>query len=138
MAGMEGYNLRELADLLGLPGVPAARIRVNLMRDVLVAHGWLRRGPNNELLVTAEGVELLRRLEEYRGSGFMTLAEAKARIVAELGGADAQARAALERLRALETRVEALEAAVARLQARWWRRFLRLRLPALKPPQRRE
>ena len=142
MAVVQGYNLREVAESLGLGTTHAARLRVNLLRDVLSQYGALRRGPNNELLVTAEGLRLLQRLEELHRQG-MTLPDARANLLAELG---AQAAAEITfaplqtkvlhmeaRLKLLERRVDELEERLNRSPFSWLRRLLGA--PALKPPK---
>lgn len=142
------YTVPELVKVLGLSTENQVRNRIEAIRDLLAGH--IRRGPNNQILLTQEGLALLRDVHVLCESG-QTLAEA-ARIMryrAEeeakkiFGGAD-EAEQIKEKpgergdegwrvlvahlaqdMRRLEERVAALEAAVARQRGHlgWWERW---------------
>lgn len=142
-----GYDLDEIRQALGLVSIPAARDRVKVMRSVLEQKGWLRRGRNNELLVTAEGLQVLKRLEEIHQTG-VPLREAVKRVMEELGIARdevAALKAKVEELRrrlnGLEPRLAELEEICDRVRSSWVFRLFGGRLPRLpdktasdKPP----
>jgi len=67
------HTIGDLRGELGLSTAHQVRNRINAIRDVLGPH--LRRGPNNQLLVDDEGVELLRGLQQLSDTG-LTLSEA--------------------------------------------------------------
>lgn len=67
------HTVPELVALLGLSTQNQVRNRIEAVRDLLA--GFLRRGPNNQLLVTDEGLALLRDLQALCESGH-TLTEA--------------------------------------------------------------
>jgi DNA-binding transcriptional MerR regulator len=71
--GKTVYTVAELVQLLGLSTENQVRNRIEAVRDLLVPE--LRRGPNNQLLVTERGLELLRGLQDLVQSGY-TLKEA--------------------------------------------------------------
>lgn len=143
------YSVRELVALLGVSTENQVRNRIEAIRDLLLPH--LRRGPNNQLLLTEEGLRLLRDLQALCETGH-TLKEAAniLRFRLESNGiksnqASQETRenrgspgegwqALLEHLaqevRDLSERVRALE---ARLQASprqgaWWERWRDLRI----------
>jgi hypothetical protein len=67
------HTVPELVTLLGLSTENQVRNRIEAIRDLLL--GSLRRGPNNQILVTEEGLRLLRDLQALCESGH-TLTEA--------------------------------------------------------------
>lgn len=67
------YTVRELVSLLGVSTENQVRNRIEAIRDLLAPH--LRRGPNNQLLLTEEGLRLLRDLQALCETGH-TLKEA--------------------------------------------------------------
>ncbi len=67
------YTVRELASLLGMTTENQVRNRIEAIRDLLLP--YLRRGPNNQLLLTEEGLSLLRDLQALCETGH-TLKEA--------------------------------------------------------------
>lgn len=67
------YTVRELVSLLGVSTENQVRNRIEAIRDLLLPH--LRRGPNNQLLLTEEGLRLLRDLQALCETGH-TLKEA--------------------------------------------------------------
>ena len=67
------HTVPELVTLLGLSTENQVRNRIEAIRDLLL--GALRRGPNNQLLVTDDGLRLLRDLQALCETGH-TLAEA--------------------------------------------------------------
>lgn len=67
------HTINDLRKLLGLTTTNQVRNRIEAIKDVLSDH--LRRGPNNQILITEGGVELLRRLQNLYDSG-LTITEA--------------------------------------------------------------
>jgi len=67
------HTIPELVALLGLSTQNQVRNRIEAVRDLLA--GSLRRGPNNQLLVTDDGLALLRDLQALCETGH-TLTEA--------------------------------------------------------------
>jgi len=67
------HTITSLRKALDLSTTNQVRNRIDAVKDVLAAH--LRRGPNNQILLTDEGLQILRRLQELYDSG-LTMAEA--------------------------------------------------------------
>jgi hypothetical protein len=67
------HSINSLRQTLGLTSANQVRTRIEAIKDLLVAH--IRRGPNNQILLTDAGAELLRRLQELHDSG-LTMTEA--------------------------------------------------------------
>ena len=67
------HTISSLRKTLDLATTHQVRNRIAAIKDVLSDH--LRRGPNNQILVTDEGVTLLRRFQELYDSG-LTMTEA--------------------------------------------------------------
>jgi DNA-binding transcriptional MerR regulator len=67
------YTVREIVSLLGLSTENQVRNRIEAIRDLLLP--YLRRGPNNQLLLTEEGLHLLHDLQALCETGH-TLKEA--------------------------------------------------------------
>jgi len=67
------HTIPNLRKALGLTTANQVRNRIEAIKDLLA--GDLRRGPNNQILVSDGGLELLRRLQELYDSG-LTLTEA--------------------------------------------------------------
>ena len=67
------HTISDLRKALGLSTANQVRNRVEAIKDVLTPH--LRRGPNNQILISDAGVVLLRRLQDLYDSG-LTLTEA--------------------------------------------------------------
>jgi len=67
------YTINDLREQLGLLTAHQVRNRIDAIRSILTEH--LRRGPNNQLLVSPEGLDALRRLQELHEGG-LTLSEA--------------------------------------------------------------
>lgn len=142
------YTVPELVTLVGLSTENQVRNRIEAIRDLLL--GSLRRGPNNQILVTEEGLRLLRDLqalcetghtlteaanllrykmqqdEDKFSGGSPTLAhgEAKQNKTEEAGWAVLVEHLAAE-VRELAQRVAALEAASHRSgpPPAWWERW---------------
>ncbi|MFH1609491.1 MAG: hypothetical protein ABID40_02520 [Candidatus Bipolaricaulota bacterium] len=138
----------ELVKLLGLSTENQVRNRIEAVRDLLVAS--LRRGPNNQILVTADGLGILRDLQSlcetghtltdaanilrYRHerdeqqitgtSSTIALNEDKREERPEMGWQALVEHLAAE-VRELSQRVAALEAMARREggQAAWWERW---------------
>jgi DNA-binding transcriptional MerR regulator len=67
------HSISSLRQSLGLTSANQVRNRIDAIKDLLIAH--IRRGPNNQILLTDAGAELLRRLQELYDSG-LTMTEA--------------------------------------------------------------
>jgi len=67
------HSISSLRQTLGLTTTNQVRNRIEAIKDLLLPH--IRRGPNNQLLLTDGGLELLRRVQELSDSG-LTIAEA--------------------------------------------------------------
>lgn len=67
------YTISDLRKLLGLETANQVRNRISAIRGILSS--CLRHGPNNQILITKEGLGLLRQLQELYDSG-LTLHEA--------------------------------------------------------------
>ncbi len=147
------YTVRELVSILGLATENQVRNRIEAIRDLLLPH--LRRGPNNQLLLTEEGLRLLRDVQALCETGH-TLKEAAnilrfrlernlemAEMVSEKTGKNQEKqekggeegwRAFLEHLAAevrdLAERVRVLEAKLqgSTRQAAWWERWRDLKI----------
>ncbi len=72
------YTIVDLKKALGLATTNQVRNRIEAIKDVLSAD--LRRGPNNQILVTEAGLETLRGLQALCDSG-LRMAEASEIIV---------------------------------------------------------
>lgn len=79
------HTVNSLRTTLGLSSANQVRNRIEAIKDVLAPH--LRRGPNNQILITDTGVAMLRQVQELYDSG-LTLTEAsdvlRAHAVAKL------------------------------------------------------
>ena len=67
------HTIMSLRKMLGLGTTNQVRNRIDAVKDVLAEN--LRRGPNNQILLTDEGVAVLRQLQELYDSG-LTMTEA--------------------------------------------------------------
>ena len=67
------YTINDLRKLLGLSTANQVRNRIEAVKDLIAAE--LRRGPNNQILVTDAGLSVLRRLQELYDSG-LTITQA--------------------------------------------------------------
>lgn len=67
------HSINSLRRTLGLTSANQVRNRIEAIKDLLIAH--IRRGPNNQILLTDAGAELLRRLQELHDNG-LTMTEA--------------------------------------------------------------
>ena len=76
----------EIVDLINALGLSRAAVynRLEVLKAVLADQNALRRGANNRVLVTAEGLQLLRALEDKHSAG-MSLADAASQIRDDLG-----------------------------------------------------
>ena len=66
-------TISDLRKVLGLSTTNQVRNRIEAIKDILSE--YLRRGPNNQILITDDGVALLRRLQELYDNG-LTMTEA--------------------------------------------------------------
>jgi DNA-binding transcriptional MerR regulator len=117
------YNLKEAAQLLGLTPRQVRR-RIEETRPLLAP--YLRRGPQNRIILTSDAIQLLRAIEDRRKAG-RTLAEALQEVadsmrakdsgdLREVGPLDPPESKANEVLiKELRERIAFLEAEVARL-----------------------
>ncbi len=67
------YTISDLRKLLGLETANQVRNRISAIRGILTSS--LRHGPNNQILLTKEGLALLRQLQDLYDTG-LTLREA--------------------------------------------------------------
>ena len=67
------YTINDVKKLLGLATANQARNRIEAIKDLLA--GEMRRGPNNQILLTDAGLLLVRRLQDLYDSG-LTIAQA--------------------------------------------------------------
>jgi hypothetical protein len=67
------HTISSLRKALGLTTTNQVRNRIEAVRDVLEPH--LRRGPNNQILVSDDGLAVLRQVQELYDSG-LTMTEA--------------------------------------------------------------
>ena len=67
------HSINSLRQTLGLTSANQVRNRIDAIKDLLLAH--IRRGPNNQILLTDEGAALLQQLQELHDSG-LTMTEA--------------------------------------------------------------
>jgi len=115
-------QISELQTALGLSSKSALYNRIQALKPLLIEKDWLRRGANNRVLITSEGVQLFRKLEDLHATG-RTLSEAVRQLRIELDGEEEpkepREEPELHRLRTLEdtvadlvTRVGALEVTV--------------------------
>jgi hypothetical protein len=61
------HTITSLRKALGLATANQVRNRIEAVRDLLEPH--LRRGPNNQILLTDDGLALVRRLQDLYDSG---------------------------------------------------------------------
>jgi len=117
------YDIREAAGLLGLSPRQVRR-RIEETRPLLAP--YLRRGPQNRIILTSDAIQLLRAIEDRRRAG-KTLAEAMEEVAKSMQAKDSgdlredrpldpPGNAANEVLiKELRERVAFLEAEIARL-----------------------
>jgi len=67
------YTINDIKKILGLSTTNQVRNRIEAVKPLLA--GELRRGPNNQILITDEGLGILKRLQELYDSG-LTIAQA--------------------------------------------------------------
>jgi len=67
------HTVSSLRKALGLTTTNQVRNRIEAVRDVLEPH--LRRGPNNQILLSDDGLAMLRQMQELYDSG-LTMTEA--------------------------------------------------------------
>ncbi len=135
------HTIADLRKSLGLSTTNQVRNRIDAIKDLLTGH--LRRGPNNQILLSEAGVALLRRLQDLYDSG-LTISEASDVLRASYlsnndmkekaspaftqnemnDGSDRTTLTLLEQevsaLRARLAALEARQAAQGRAPAPWW------------------
>ncbi len=143
------HTIASLRKTLGLSTTNQVRNRIEAIRDVL--DPYLRRGPNNQILVTEEGLSLLRQMQELLDSG-LKMTEASEiiketslkkdtipfRVSSRIGSNQAIQDEATQRLiYALQDEIDFLRGRVAELESRlsppspatgsaasaWWERL---------------
>ncbi|MFP3952530.1 MAG: hypothetical protein ACLFVS_00200 [Candidatus Acetothermia bacterium] len=62
-------SVRQIKNILGLNTIHQARNRIKAIDDVLDSH--IKRGENNEILVSDEGVSILTKLQDLYESGLL-------------------------------------------------------------------
>ena len=67
------HTISSLRKALGLTSMNQVRNRIEAVKDMLAVD--LRRGPNNQILITDHGLDILRQLQELHDSG-LTMTEA--------------------------------------------------------------
>jgi len=75
------HSVNSLRTTLGLTSANQVRNRIEAIKDLLLPH--IRRGPNNQILLTDDGADLLRRLQELHDSG-LTMTEASSIVRASI------------------------------------------------------
>ena len=134
------HTITSLRKLLNLSTTNQVRNRIDAVKDVLRDH--LKRGPNNQILVTDEGVELLRRLQELYDSG-LTMTEASEVMRATARKKDIMDLSGLPRFVRNGTKPQETDSVVAGLREeiaflRGRITFLESQLPAVGDPLRAE
>ena len=134
------YTIPELRRMLGLSTDNQVRNRIDAIRDLLAAD--IRRGPNNQILLTERGLTLLRSLHHLCETGY-TLREAsnilryesesisinfdhssrkteQNRTEPDCGQLESQVERLMRDLEALERRVAVLEGRIGQPGRPWW------------------
>jgi len=124
------HTISDLRKLLGLSTANQVRNRIEAIKDVLALH--LRRGPNNQILVSDGGVELLRQLQELYDSG-LTLAEASGVIESKSYNKEHRTNAVLPGFAQKKTNAEERDQLICALQEEI--AFLRQRVAFLESQQ---
>lgn len=73
-------TVKQLRETLGLETVHQVRNRIGAVQDII--RDYIRRGDNNEMLISDEGVKILKRLQDLYESGLL-LSEAAETVMAE-------------------------------------------------------
>ncbi len=89
------HTISSLRQTLGLSSANQVRNRMEAIKDLLIAH--IRRGPNNQILLTDAGAELLRGLQDLHESG-LTMSEASSVVRAKAHRHDGEVRRVSSRL----------------------------------------
>ena len=79
------HTISSLRKALGLTSMNQVRNRIEAVKDLLAVD--LRRGPNNQILITDHGLEILRQLQELHDSG-LTMTEASTLLRAKVDTQD--------------------------------------------------
>ncbi len=127
------HTISDLRKALGLSTTNQVRNRIEAIKDVLTPH--LRRGPNNQILISDAGVELLRRLQDLYDSG-LTLTEASEVLLSSALNNEYRSRAVSSSLAQKPVNAEKRDELVATLKEEI--AFLRQRVAFLEAQQRRE
>jgi len=107
------HTISSLRQTLGLTSANQVRNRIEAVKDLLVAH--TRRGPNNQILLTDAGAELLRRLQELYDSG-LTISEASDVLRSKFYKEDATTIPVSDRLAEKSTKPDRTEPLLASLR----------------------
>jgi hypothetical protein len=127
------HTISDLRKALGLSTANQVRNRIEAIKDVLTPH--LRRGPNNQILISDAGVELLRRLQDLYDSG-LTLTEASEVLISSAFNNEYRSRTVSSSLAQKPVNAEKRDELVATLKEEI--AFLRQRVAFLEAQQRRE
>jgi hypothetical protein len=107
------HSINSLRQTLGLTSANQVRNRIEAIKDLLIAH--IRRGPNNQILLTDAGAELLRRVQELHDSG-LTMNEASDILRSSMYKKDLIADPVSHRIRQDDTKPDQTDALVAALR----------------------
>jgi DNA-binding transcriptional MerR regulator len=127
------HSINSLRQTLGLTTANQVRNRIEAVKDLLIAH--IRRGPNNQILLTDAGAELLRRLQELHDSG-LTMTEASEILRANIYKNDVREKAVSQRLPSHDTKQDQTALRIAALREEV--AFLRQRVAYLEQRLRSE
>jgi len=127
------HTISDLRKALGLSTTNQVRNRIEAIKDVLTPH--LRRGPNNQILISDAGVALLRRLQDLYDSG-LTLAEASEVLLSSTLDKESRATMVSSSLAQKQVRAEQRNELVATLKDEIT--FLRQRVAFLEAQQRKQ
>lgn len=121
------HSISSLRQSLGLTSANQVRNRIDAIKDLLIAH--IRRGPNNQILLTDAGAELLRRLQELHDSG-LTMTEASEILRANIYKKSVTDEAVSQRIAGNDTKPDQTSPLVAALREEL--AFLRQRVADLE------
>ncbi len=127
------HSISSLRQTLGLTSANQVRNRIEAIKDLLIAH--IRRGPNNQILLTDAGAELLRRLQELHDSG-LTMTEASEILRASIYKKDAVEVPVSQRSLQIDTKPDQTDSLIAALREEV--AFLRQRLLQLEEQRHAE
>jgi hypothetical protein len=127
------HSISSLRQSLGLTSANQVRNRIDAIKDLLIAH--TRRGPNNQILLTDAGAELLRRLQELYDSG-LTMTEASEILRANIYKKDDAERSVSQHIARNDTKPDQTDSRIAAVRDEL--AFLRQRVADLEQRLRSE